>query len=168
MFNTFFCLFSVKFAKISTTPVCFGAKDNQFGAFNIRTEGFLSAIKLVHVSGSVTCDESSSASNPDQYKSKWGCATTHPYVGKTPLNTVITGSDNKILFPKDHHEHASLWYKMEHFDSNSDLLVFQRFHDPLYVAAGQELRLWFGEDLKDVNENDNGGRTCAHVFAFYL
>ncbi|XP_031562383.1 uncharacterized protein LOC116298145 [Actinia tenebrosa] len=156
---------------LSTKPVCFGAKENQFGAFNIRAEGFLSAIKLVHVSGSVTCDKNSCAKNLNQYNSKWGCAPNHPFVGKTPLNTVITTSNNKIVFPKDHHfthEHTSLWYDMEQFDSNSNFLVFQRFHDPLYVAAGQELRLWFGEDLKDVSEDDNGGQTCARVFGLYL
>jgi hypothetical protein len=151
--------------------VCFGARGNQFGAFNIKAEGFVAAIKLVHVSGSVTCDKSSCAKTPAEFNSKWGCATTHPYVGKTSLNTVVTTSNNKILFPKDHHfthAHSNLWYSMEQFDSDSDLLVFQRFDDPLYVAAGQELRLWFGEDLKDVSENDNGGQTCANVYGYYL
>lgn len=57
---------------------------------------------------------------------------------------------------------------MEQFDSMSSVLVFQRFDDPLYVAPGQQLRVWYGEDLKDVSEDDNGGQTCADVFALYM
>jgi hypothetical protein len=144
--------------------VCFGARGNQYGVFNIRAEGFVAAIKLVHVSGSVTCEKRSA-----KFNSNWGCATTHPYVGKFSLNTVVTTSNNKILFPRERQfTNANLWYSMEQFDSNSHLLVLKRFDDPLYVAAGQELRLWFGEDLKDVFENSNGGQTCAHVYGYYL
>ncbi|KAK3739026.1 hypothetical protein QZH41_010485 [Actinostola sp. cb2023] len=161
----------VKWFSLSTKAVCFGARDNQFGSFNVKDEGFLSAIKLVHVSGSVTCDKSTCAKTPAQFDSKWGCATSHPFLGKTSLNTLVTTATNKIVFPKDlhfTHDHDNLWYSMEQFDSDSNILVFQRFHEPLYIASGQELRLWYGEDLRDVSEQDNSGLTCANVFGFYL
>ena len=33
------------------------------------------------------------------------------------------------------------------------------------VSEGMTLKLWFGEDLKDWTEDDNGGRSCADVYA---
>lgn len=151
--------------------MCFGATGNAFGSFTVKSEGFVTAIKLVHASGSVTCDKNTLAKTPGEFNSKWGCAPSHPFLGKTSINTLVTTAADKVVFPKDHHfthEHSDFWYHMEQFDSMSDVLVFQRFNDPLYVAAGQELRLWYGEDLKDVSESDNGGQTCAQVFAMYV
>jgi len=161
----------VKWSNLSAKPVCFGATGNSFGTFTIKSEGFLVAIKLVHKSGSVTCDRSTMAKTPDEFDSKWGCAPNHPYLGKTSINTLITTATDKIIFPKNHHfthEHGNLWYNMEQFDSQSDVLVFQRFDDPLYVTPGQQLRVWYGEDLKDISEDDNGGQTCADVLALYM
>lgn len=160
-----------KWFKISTKPICFGATGNTYGRFVIKAEGFLSAIKLVHTSGHVTCDTSTIAKTPDEFHSKWGCAPSHPYFGNTSINTHVTTANDKIVFPKDLHsihDHSNLWYNMEQFDSMSDLLVFQRFNDPLYVSRGQELRLWYGEDLEDISEDDNAGQTCAEVFGLYM
>ena len=144
----------MRWFSLSSKPVCFGATGNSFGRFIVKAEGFVAAIKLVHYNGSVTCDKNTIAKKPAEFNSKWGCAPSHPFLGETSINTLVTTSSNKIVFPKDHHfthEHSNLWYHMEQFDSMSDVLVFQRFDDPLYVAPGQELRLWYGEDLKDVS-----------------
>ena len=35
----------------------------------------------------------------------------------------------------------------------------------LATTEGMEMRLWFGQDLKDSSESDNSGTTCAHVYA---
>ena len=36
--------------------MCFGAKDEQFGRFQVVVDGSIQAVKLVHLSGQVTCD----------------------------------------------------------------------------------------------------------------
>ena len=41
--------------KFSSAPVCFGAKDSQFGQFQVEVGGSIRAVKLVHLSGQVTC-----------------------------------------------------------------------------------------------------------------
>jgi len=161
----------VQWFKLSKKPVCFEAKGNKFGAFNSKAEGFLSAIKLVYVNngGGVTCNKSANGLTPG--RSKWGCSPDHPFIGKSSLNTLITTANNEIVFPKEDqltYDIPNFWYNMEQFDADSKILVFKRFHDPLYVAANQELRLWYGEDLADASENDNDGQTCADVFGFYV
>ena len=36
---------------------------------------------------------------------------------------------------------------------------------PHQVNSGQELRLWYGEDLVNWAEGDNGGYSCCDVYA---
>ncbi|XP_022778781.1 uncharacterized protein LOC111320374, partial [Stylophora pistillata] len=38
-------------------PVCFGAEDNQYGAFNMRKSGRVKTMKPVHRSGWVRCND---------------------------------------------------------------------------------------------------------------
>jgi hypothetical protein len=47
--------------------------------------------------------------------------------------------------------------------------LLQLFPTPpfLTVTAGQEFRIWFGQDLGDATENNNFGTTCADVFVRY-
>ena len=42
------------------------------------------------------------------------------------------------------------------------------FAHPRSVIRGEELRLWYGEDLADYSEADNGGRVCCDVYALYV
>ena len=47
--------------------MCFGAKDNQFGQFQVEFGGSIEAVKLVHLSGQASCHQ------PGNFSSKWGC-----------------------------------------------------------------------------------------------
>jgi len=47
-------------------------------------------------------------------------------------------------------------------------LVLSVFSSPLSVTSGQELRLWYGEDLGGSTEHDNGGTSCSDVFARFM
>ena len=38
---------------MNTDPVCFGARDDRYGAFNITKTGRVKTMRLVHKSGSV-------------------------------------------------------------------------------------------------------------------
>jgi len=53
-------------------------------------------------------------------------------------------------------------------DKHSDELVFFNFDYPLYLHPYMELRVWFGEDLKNWSESDNQGRVCVDVFAYVI
>ena len=71
-------------------PVCFGAKDNDYGAFNITKSGRVKTMKLIHKSGSVHC-------NPSTGASYWGCTNSFHY--KDKLMIIVTDDSNNAILP---------------------------------------------------------------------
>lgn len=53
-------------------------------------------------------------------------------------------------------------------DKHSDELVFSDFNEPFYLGQYDEMRLWYGEDLKNWSETDNQGRVCVDVYARFV
>ncbi|KAK2559745.1 hypothetical protein P5673_017837 [Acropora cervicornis] len=145
--------------KINTDPVCFGTRDEDFGSFEADKTGNIHKIKLVHISGSVNCIS-------DQVTStKWSCD-----LHLNELNIHITDQNNIPLFPGrsaiNLNPH-SFFYQLSGFDANSPEIVFDSIPTPLAVTAGQKFRIWYGEDLRNVTEQDNIGKSCADVYVVY-
>ncbi|KAJ7383252.1 hypothetical protein OS493_029657 [Desmophyllum pertusum] len=64
---------------------------------------------------------------------------------------------------------AGLWYDMPVVeDTYSDELVFSNFDFPLYLQPHMELRIWFGEDLKNWSETDNQCRVCVDEMRYVI
>jgi len=147
---------------MNSRPVCFGAKDNTFGSFNVPYGGKIAAVKLVHLSGYVTCARSSFS-----YWSFWGCAN-HPARG-TQVNVIITTSSNTIITPVSPFltDHPGKWCELPGYNSFSPEIILPRF-SPYSVSSGQELRVWYGEDLAGSTESDNGGLVCCDVYGLYI
>ncbi|XP_015760572.1 PREDICTED: uncharacterized protein LOC107339771 isoform X3 [Acropora digitifera] len=141
--------------KLNSAPVCFGAKDNQFGRFQVEVGGSIQAVKMVHLSGQVTCDVESNA------WSKWGCA--RPDLVQYII-VVLTDESNTILLPMG----QRYYYTIPGYDAQSSEIVFSGFPNPLHLSSDRELRLWYGEDLVDGGEHNNDGTSCTDVFAKYL
>ena len=151
--------FSENWKKINTGPVCFGVRDNSYGAFNIRESGVIRTFKLVHLSGSLKC-------RPTLPPSYWGC--DHPSYGDTRLLTVLTFKNRSALLLADYRRkdcHYS--YKIEGAGVNETELRFNNLPSPISVSVGDEFQIWYGQDLKDCYEHDNSGQTCADVYAWY-
>ncbi|CAH3192147.1 unnamed protein product [Porites evermanni] len=141
---------------MNTSPICFGARDNSFGSFVVPSSGKLASVRLVHLYGYVTCDKRNRA-----YWSFWGC-------GHYPedVNVVITTSADNILFPSNEF-FTGLGLKRSSipgYNSLSPELVLWAVSNPPNVAGGQELRLWYGPDLANSLEGNNGGTSCCHVY----
>lgn len=130
--------------KIQKEKVCFGAKDSSYGTFKLRQSGTLTDLKLVYKSGYVSCRSG---------KNHWGC-------GDRDISLLLTGTDDRVIFPKN-----VVSYKLPTYNANSEELVINNPNYNPVVKAGQELRLWHGEDLKNHWEGDNHGTTCADVYA---
>ena len=130
--------------------MCFGAKNNTFGRFQVQFSGSINAVKLVHLDGKVSCGEA---------WSKWGCIP-----GRQRLRVFITDASNTTILPKP--EGGS--YKIPGYSSSSSEIIITDIPNPLYLSSGQDLRLWFGNDLFDNNEDDNNGKVCTNVFVRYL
>ena len=158
---TFFS--SDRWRKLNSGPVCFGARDNQFGRFHIPPGGGnVGAIKLVHLYGYVSCDTRQSI-----YWSYWGCAYRSSV--KEKVSIAITTSSNHILLPVSQLvPDPGLWTTIPGYDSQSAELVLSFFSHPRSMTSGEELRLWYGEDLTSSTEEDNGGRVCCDVYALFI
>ena len=46
-----------RWVKLNKSPVCFGARNNQYGRFTHPRNIFVSSFMLVHRTGSVTCNK---------------------------------------------------------------------------------------------------------------
>ena len=154
---------SDRWRKLNSGPVCFGARDNQFGRFYIPPGGgSVGAIKLVHLYGYVSCDTRYSI-----HWSYWGCA----YHGgiQQRVSVAITTSGNHVLLPASQlGPDPGLWTTIPGYDSQSPELVLSFFSHPRPMTSGEELRLWYGEDLASRTEEDNGGRVCCDVYALFI
>ena len=150
-----------KWVKLNKGPVCFGAKGNQFGRFTYDRNIFASSFMLVHRSGTVSCHTHSSG----KHFSYWGCAPSTPTLAT--LAVILTDQNNQILAPEVSLIKSGGGYQLTGYTSSSSVVVFCPSKKPRVhcVRAGTELRLWYGEDLKGVTESDNGGKTCADVYA---
>ena len=138
--------------------MCFGAKDNQFGRFQVEVGGSIQAVKLVNLSGQVTC-----ARGRVEAWSKWGCGLPRS-VGH--ISVFLTDEYDFIVLPMG--QSSPKAYTIPGYDAQSSEIIFSGFPKPLPLSSGQELRLWYGEDLRGVSEIDNDGRSCTDVFAKYL
>ena len=160
-----YVVISDNWRKVNNAAVCFGARNNQYGTFNIEENGFIYKFKLVHKNGSLSC-------HPHHPVSYWGC--TNPQFGSQKLLTVITYPNKTALLPSDYFRGASgetngrtYSFQIPGIGVNSTELVFNKLHTPLSVISGQEFQIWYGQDLADRSENNNAGQTCADVFAWY-
>jgi len=148
--------------KLNTAPVCFGARGDQFGKFLVPAGGKLAAVKLVHLYGYVTCDKSDAS-----FWSYWGCSIYHGL--KEKVNVVITTSKNRILLPSSQFTfYSTKWSRSPGYNSFSPELVMSAFSNPPSVTKGQQLRLWYGEDLVNSSEGDNDGKACCNVYAHFI
>ena len=152
-------IFSENWKKINTGPVCFGARGDSYGAFNISESGVIHTFILVHLSGSVKC-------NPKFPPSYWGCE--NPSFGDTRLLTVITFKNRSALLLADYREKGcEPLYKIEGVGVNDNELRFNNLPTPISVSVGDEFQIWYGQDLLNCSEDNNSGQTCADVYAWY-
>ena len=114
---------------------------------------------LVHRSGKVSCN-----TRVSHLVSYWGCAPNHG-----TLSTLLTDQKNTILAPEASSVNRNSGaYSLAGYTSSSSALVFCALEKPHCVLAKSQLRLWYGEDLFGHTESDNGGRTCADVYALIV
>ena len=163
-YKKWFFIYSTAFwHKQNTSPVCFGAKNNQFGSFTAKTGSKrLAAVKLVHLYGYVTCN-----TRKVSYWSYWGCGSNA--LVRESVNVVITTSTDQIILPPSQlivRDNAK-WSKIPTYNSLSPELILSSLN-PTPVALNQQLRLWYGEDLMNSTEGDNDGTVCVEVYALFV
>ncbi|XP_068721423.1 uncharacterized protein [Montipora capricornis] len=147
--------------KVNVDPVCFGARNDSFGTFEIHKPGDIYRLKLVHRSGYVNC------AFPAAINTKWGCGLKSH---SKKINVLITNEKDTRIFPASVSVSLMLdvyfYYTLRGFDENSPEIVFNSTPTPLSVVAGQKFRIWYGEDLANTPESDNRDSSCTDVYAF--
>ena len=154
MLKNIFCLFVERlWRKLNSAPVCFGAKNDQFGRFQVEFGGSFGAVKLVHLYGFVTC-----AKELQNAWTKWGCGRRWQLI-----RIFITDASKTIPLPMG----RPSGYIIPGYNSNSTEIVFIGFPLSRHLSSGRELRLWYAQDLFNSSEYNNGGKSCADIFAKY-
>ncbi|XP_031562543.1 uncharacterized protein LOC116298287 [Actinia tenebrosa] len=159
------CIVEGRWTQLNRIPVCFEGRGNRPGQLMYTGPGMvLGALKLKWKSGTIRCV------SDQAYDSRWGC---HHYSSfrSYPFNVIVTDGKDKILYPLNQYiKHTSgLWYYLPAQDSkHSDAIVFSDFDTPLYLHHMMQLKIWYGEDLKNWSETDNQGQVCVDLFGFVI
>lgn len=141
-----------RWVKLNKSPIFFRAVSNQYGRFTYPQNIFVSSFMFVHRTGSVSCNKKKNYSN-------WGCTPN-----TSDLSVVLTDHQNRILAPAGSKVYKYGWYTLAGYTSSSSVLVFCVTKNPHCIFANTELRLWYGEDLRDTGDSDNGGKACVDVY----
>ena len=141
-----------RWLKLNKSPVCFGARGDQFGRFSYHRNIFVSSFMIVHRSGKVSSDS--------RNYNYWGGTSD----GRD-LGVLLTDQSNKLLAPQSSIVSKGGWYKLAGYSGSSPVLLFCVSKKPQCVFANSELRLWYGEDLRGpASESNNRGKSCADVY----
>ena len=97
----------------------------------------------------------------------WGC-NYGPKPSDAKVLTVITDADNKVVFPAN--IDSSVPFNVPGFNAlTSKNLVFTNFAYPNYFNKGQEIRIWYIDDLRNTaSAFGNGGMHCINLYASFL
>lgn len=144
--------------------MCYGAKGETFGSFKALAGGDLMKIKLVHLYGYVSCH-----STFPKFWSHWGCGYWNQDGNTDWVSMSLTDEANTELFPpKEINRGTYNWALIPGYNSRSPELVMSIYQTPVKIAAGQQLRLWYNEDLENSVESTNEGRVCADVYGYFI
>ncbi|XP_044165850.1 uncharacterized protein LOC122949866 [Acropora millepora] len=152
--------------KVNNNPVCFGARDDRYGAFHVTKTGVVKSIKLVHRNGSIKC-------NPDYPSTFWSCSNINYYPSNTFM-TVITNAKKQALLPSVENIKAygcngkKDSYVLDGVNQGSPELILGNLSRPLSLLKDQQLQIWYGQDWVDCSENNNNGTSCVDIFAWYV
>ena len=140
---------------MNKSPICFGARNNQFGSFNVPCNGTLASVKLVHVDGYVKCNQG------DRKRSFWGCIqdpTNEVNVEiKNDADTAILPSSDFLVMSGEKESLQTPGYN----SLSTELVLSASVSNPPKVTKGQWLRLSLREDSLSSHEE----KSCCDVYA---
>lgn len=84
------------------------------------------------------------------------------------MSVIITDNTNNVKLPGS--DKFAPLYKIWNsigMDAKSKELVFPTPTNTLSVVSGEQYRIWFGQDLDNQSDTDNGGKVCVDVYGLY-
>lgn len=149
----------IEWLKSNTNALKVEPKDSKPGKFYAPKSGQIKRFKLVYVSGGLTCWDIWPPTH-------FGCA----YYNTVLLCMMITDSLNNVVSPPQsyYQSHNLKCYNIPGVSCNDTELILPEISPALNVVAGQELRVWYAEDLFKIFESDNIGVLYADVYVEYV
>ena len=151
-----------RWVKLNQNPVCYGGKGSDYGSFKVDTDVLIHKVKFVYRSGGIFC-------NPTKKAGYFGC----PYAGlvedyfavfltDTTNNPVVPASP--VFFGENRGSPMRGWYRVQGHKTFATTVTLSTGSSSFQLKAGQEFRIWHGEDLFNNWETNNSGKTCADVY----
>ena len=147
--------------------VAWGARDDSYGKWHVPTRVCGRRLKLQHRSGGVSCSDKGGVSN-------FGCGASSDsshiavYVtaGKDPGDAIVPRpGDPKVKFQ------GMQWKGMYFLSGFSSMSPYLELDLPMIIdnsyfcfEEGTEYQLWYGEDMYDYAESDNGGTAYTDIY----
>ncbi|XP_028410659.1 uncharacterized protein LOC114533347 [Dendronephthya gigantea] len=136
---------------------CAGSKGNHFALLTNRgASGFVKAFRLTHTRGKIGCYAGA--------RTNWGCDSQHR------TNMYATDVNNVVMYPSPvltkSYKNGG-WYHLPGYRENSPQLVFSDV-GTRFIYSGQQMRVWYGEDLYGYSEHDNHGLTCFKAQLYFV
>ena len=138
---------------------CYGSAGSSHASFQVPESGKIEAVKLIHVSGGVSCNL-----NP---KTRWGCDNF--LYKRDYFQTFVTDLNKEIIFPSVYTQAPSSIYVVPGGDIETTRELILKPDAPYKVKKGQELQIWYGQDLLKYSDdnNDPNVRHCVKVSMKY-
>ncbi len=150
---------SSTWTKLNCRPVCYSGKGNSYGIFLVDKHITAHQVKLVHVSGKISC------AGVKNY-GIFNCP--HNNLLKRSFEVHLTDSDNKVIVPAPPVQYAikeKAWYHLHGNIPGTNNVVFSTGSKPYTFKKENVYRVWYGEDLFGIWEGDNLGTLCVDVYA---
>ena len=138
-----------------------GARDESHGRWEVASRVCGRKLKLMHRSGSV-------ANGPNNHSNFGSGGNTehiaaHVTMGKGTVHAIAPkAGDPKVTFMDNG------WYQLSGYNANSPYLEFDlplANEESFYCfEVGTEYHLWYGEDMTEHTEEDNGGTAYTDIY----
>ena len=141
--------------------MCYGSAGNSYASFRAPSMGKIEAIKLTHMSGVVSCV----GTLPHI---RWGCNS--PWYTRRMFQTVVTDSQDNLIFPSSLQTAPYIhFYEIPAVDCDTAKEIIIRSDTPHMVKHGEELQIWYIQDLLNASEDNNNYdvRHCVKVSLKY-
>lgn len=143
--------------------ICIGSQQEKYGIIKMPVAGFLHSLRFEYVDGEIGC-----TSDPRR-ATNFGCEVHHL---RDSFSIFATTSDDSVIFPTNDNNQFKgdrLFYEVIG-KSGRDAKEFSlTSSEPTFFAKGDELRIWYGEDLWNRHDWDNGNHeVCVDVYGKIL
>ena len=129
-----------------------GSSGDTFATVKVNVPSGRFKLKLVSMGGFISCIGMSHM----EYYNNFGCMKAD---GTNEIRMVVTDKNNTVLLPgKNGFLH----------DGKISKSIFVTFNDPINLEFGQDLRIWYKDDLENYSEADNFGLTYIRVLALKI